>query len=256
MIQGSSGLGGPPSLGASAGVLGADMEGLYSDMQQQQQQQQQGGVLSSHPAEDPATEFFIIRSCSEYNVQVAMQMSVWATIPRNEARLSQAVRVSRAAACYGWWGCSLGDAADAPAAAAAAAADPAAAKAAENAAAEAAANAAAEAAANAAAEAALAAADADAAAAALCCVVVEAPHVLLFFRVQGAQCWAGYARMRNAPGEGSKPSSVFSGRSGRPFVGLSFDVDWLSNSKMFVLFLFAAFAAVYVHRMQDPTERR
>ncbi|XP_026190063.1 uncharacterized protein LOC34618372 [Cyclospora cayetanensis] len=97
--------------------------------------------------EDPMTQFFIIRSSTEHNVEVSMRRGVWATIPRNEARLAQAVQ--------------------------------------------------------------------------------EARHVILFFRVQSSQCWAGYALMKNAPGEGSYPSSVFSGRSGRPFVGLTFDIQWI-----------------------------
>ncbi|KAL8438673.1 hypothetical protein ACSSS7_000015 [Eimeria intestinalis] len=39
------------------------------------------------------TRFFIIRSSTDFNVEVSMQRGIWATIPRNESRLAQAVQV-------------------------------------------------------------------------------------------------------------------------------------------------------------------
>ncbi|KAL8270858.1 hypothetical protein Esti_005229 [Eimeria stiedai] len=97
--------------------------------------------------DDTDTRYFIIRSSTDFNVDVSMQRGVWATIPRNETRLAQAVQ--------------------------------------------------------------------------------EARSVVLFFRVQSSPSWSGYALMKNAPGQGSCPSSVFAGRSGRPFVGRTFDVEWI-----------------------------
>lgn len=134
-----SGIGRPAVVGGGIHGMGAENGNAYFDMQRP--------GFAQHPASDPDTRFFIIRSSTDYNVEVSMQRGIWATIPRNEARLGQAVQ--------------------------------------------------------------------------------EAKHVILFFRVQSSQCWSGYALMRNAPGQGSCPSSVFAGRSGRPFVGQTFDVEWI-----------------------------
>ncbi|KAL8440397.1 hypothetical protein Efla_000285 [Eimeria flavescens] len=144
MLQ--AGAGGPPSGRVGGGGppqgLGAEDGGTPSSFDQQPV-----GLFSSHAAEDAKTRFFIIRSSTEYNVEVSMQRGVWATIPRNEARLTEAVQ--------------------------------------------------------------------------------EAQRVVLFFRVQSSSSWSGYAFMKNAPGQGSCPSCVFAGRSGRPFVGRTFDVEWI-----------------------------
>ncbi|KAL8444259.1 hypothetical protein Emag_005616 [Eimeria magna] len=49
--------------------------------------------LPMHADDNIDTRFFIIRSSTDFNVEVSMQRGIWATIPRNETRLAQAVQV-------------------------------------------------------------------------------------------------------------------------------------------------------------------